>query len=194
MPAMSSIAPLTRAAANESQRKLFDAIEGHYGKLLDPVAVTAHNPAMLDAMLGFERNLARADRLPERLKQLVNLKVAALLGCPFCIDIGSHLAHQTGVTRAELLHLANYRASDAFSASERCAFDIAEIMTTGDGELDEATWRTARQHFDDAALVELFGVIAWENYRSRFNRAAGLQAQGFCSVGERAPSERGPVR
>jgi AhpD family alkylhydroperoxidase len=187
---MAAIAPLSINAASEAQRKLFGAIERHYGKLLDPVAVTAHNPAILEAMLAFERALTQANALSPRLKHLVNLKVAALLGCPFCIDIGSHLALTTGVTPAMLGALPTFADSELFTAAEKCAFAIAQVMTVGDGEMPAPMWQEARAHFDDAALVELLGVIAWENYRSRFNRAAGLQAQGFCAVAERAQSER----
>jgi hypothetical protein len=47
-----------------------------------------------------------------------------------------------------------------------------------------------RAHFDDAQLVELVATIAWENYRSRFNRAFDVRAVGyshgaFCVLPER---------
>jgi alkylhydroperoxidase family enzyme len=40
-----------------------------------------------------------------------------------------------------------------------------------------------RAHFDDAALVELATAIAWENFRSRFNRVFDVAAQGFSAEG-----------
>jgi alkylhydroperoxidase family enzyme len=46
-------------------------------------------------------------------------------------------------------------------------------------------------HFSAAQLVELTAVIAWENYRARFNHALDIGAQGFsegayCPLPERA--------
>jgi alkylhydroperoxidase family enzyme len=36
--------------------------------------------------------------------------------------------------------------------------------------------------FDPVQVVEITAAIAWENYRSRFNHALGIEAHGF-SVG-----------
>ncbi len=190
---MTAITPVTREAATDAQRAVFDRIEQHFGRPLTAVTVTAHNQAVLDAVLAFERAIARADRLGDRINHLVNLKVAALLGCPFCIDIGSHLARKAGLSSAALRDLPNYRESGEFTDAERAALEVAEAMTLGDGELDATLWLKLRDRFDDGQLVELFAVVAWENYRSRFNRAAGLQAAGFCTVADRAASEAAPT-
>lgn len=186
---MYAIQPLPEDRAAERHRPLFTRVRQRFGRDLAPFGVTAHNPAVLDAMMGFEQGVAAADRLPAALKHLVNLKVAALLGCPFCIDIGSHVARTDGVTADQLRDLPRFRDSNAYSAAERVALEAAEVMTVGSGEFEPATWEALRTHFDDGALVELLAVVAWENYRSRFNRAAGLQAAGFCSVSERAAAE-----
>lgn len=184
------IEPLSPESADDRQRALFDAVRERFGRDLPPVAVMARHPDIMAAMNGFEKALLRADRLPPRLTQLVNLKVAALLGCSFCIDIGSHLARQQGASAAALADLPHYRDSDAYSPAEQAALTAAEVMTVGDCVLDEATEQALRSHFDAEQLIELLAVIAWENFRSRFNRAAGLQAAGFCPVAERAASEQ----
>ena len=36
-----------------------------------------------------------------------------------------------------------------------------------------------RKNLDDRQLVELTAVIAWENFRARFNRGFAVEAQGF---------------
>ena len=187
---MLEIRPLAPEHADPSQRRLFEQARQRFGRDIAPLGVTAHNPAILSAMVGFERGMAGAECLPSVLKELVNLKVAALLGCPFCIDIGSHEARASGVTERQLRDLPRFATSPAFSASERAALTAAEVMTVGAGEFDAALSAALRSEFDDAALVELLAVIAWENYRSRFNRAAGVQAAGFCALAQRAASER----
>lgn len=191
---MHAIQPVSRESAGQAERAVFDLVQKRFGSVVEPVAVSAHSPAVLEAVMGFERAIARVARLPERLVHLVNLKAAALLGCSFCIDIGSHLALAGGVTRAMLRDLPAYRESPEFTAAERAALAAAEAMTLGNGEIDDALWPLLRAHFDDAALVELFAVIAWENYRSRFNRAAGLTAQGFCPLESRAAAESPAAR
>lgn len=186
---MNAIEPCDPSRLTEHQQALFAAVERRYGRVLAPVAVMAHNSAILDAMSAYEQAAMRTNALPPRLKHLVNLKAAALLGCPFCIDIGSHIARDAGVSDAAVRELPDFRSSKAFSPDEIAALSATEAMTLGSGELDDETWLQLRGHFDDAQLVELFATIAWENFRSRFNKAAGLQAQGFCPLGQRATAE-----
>jgi alkylhydroperoxidase family enzyme len=38
----------------------------------------------------------------------------------------------------------------------------------------------ARKHFSEPQLVELAAAVALENFRSKFNIAFGIEAQGFC--------------
>jgi AhpD family alkylhydroperoxidase len=187
---MPLIEPLSPELASDAQRAVLDAVRDHYGRDLAPVAVTVRHDAIMSAVSGFELALRRADRLPARLTHLLNLKVAALLGCSFCIDIGTHLVRQHGIPPAAVADLPRYQDSDAYSPAERAALAAAEVMTVGDCVLSEAAEQELRSHFNAEQLVELLAVVAWENYRSRFNRAAGMQAAGFCPVSERAASEQ----
>jgi len=50
-----------------------------------------------------------------------------------------------------------------------------------------------RKHFDEAQLVELTTMIAWENFRARFNRGFDVGDQGYsegayCALPERHPA------
>jgi len=38
------------------------------------------------------------------------------------------------------------------------------------------------EHFDDDAIVELTGLIAFQNMSSKFNAALGVPPQGFCRI------------
>jgi alkylhydroperoxidase family enzyme len=41
------------------------------------------------------------------------------------------------------------------------------------------------QHYSEAQIVELTAAIALENFRSKFNPALGVEAQGFCLLPQR---------
>ena len=45
--------------------------------------------------------------------------------------------------------------------------------------IPEHLFGTLREYFDEAQMVELTAVIAWENHRARFNHALGMGYQGF---------------
>lgn len=52
-------------------------------------------------------------------------------------------------------------------------------MSSTPARVDAAIFGEVRRYFDEAQLVELISAIAWENFRSRFNRALDIQAAGF---------------
>jgi len=52
-------------------------------------------------------------------------------------------------------------------------------MTKTPVDVPDQLFASLREHFTEQQLVELSSVIAWENYRARFNHAFGLEAQGF---------------
>jgi alkylhydroperoxidase family enzyme len=88
-----------------------------------------------------------------------------------------------GVTQRQLMELPQYETSDAFTDLERAAIDLAVAMAKTPAGVAETVTARLRTHFDEAQLVELASAIAWENYRSRFNRVFNVQSAGFCEGG-----------
>ncbi|MBI4636884.1 MAG: carboxymuconolactone decarboxylase family protein [Candidatus Rokubacteria bacterium] len=85
-----------------------------------------------------------------------------------------------GASEEKIRQVPSAATSDLFSERERVALAWAEAMTvTGRRVMDELFAR-ARAHFSEAELVELTAAAALENFRSKFNTALGIEAQGFC--------------
>ncbi len=163
--------PLARVALREARRRL--------GRVPESFAVTAHHQGILSGNAAFELALDRSHAVPTALKELASVKAASVVGCEFCLDIGSWLARTHGVTEAQLRELIGHRDSDAFTAEEKDVLDFAEAMTRTPVEVPEDLFARLRERFDERQLVELTGAIAWENYRARFNAAFDIGAQGF---------------
>ena len=84
-----------------------------------------------------------------------------------------------------LAEVANWRDSGQFSEAERAALDYAERMTITGERVDDALFARLKQHYSEAQIVELTAAIALENFRSKFNPALGVEAQGFCLLPRR---------
>lgn len=95
------------------------------------------------------------------------------------MDIGSAVGRAVGVTERQLHELASYETSDAFDGDERLAIDLAVAMLGEPVEIAPALRARLEARFTRTQLVELASYIAWEHYRSRFNRALGVQPVGF---------------
>ena len=84
-------------------------------------------------------------------------------------------------------------SSDVFSDAERDVVAYAEAMTREGCDVSDELVGRIRETLSDAELVTLTAWIALENFYSRFNRAFGIDAQGFCIVPteDTRPDEQG---
>lgn len=57
--------------------------------------------------------------------------------------------------------------------------DLATAMSRTPVAVDDELFGELAKQFDEAQLVELVAVIAWENWRARFNRTLGIESHGF---------------
>jgi AhpD family alkylhydroperoxidase len=135
------------------------------------------------AMAGLEIGMERAKRIDPRLRGLAELRVAALVGCAFCLDIGSSIVRNLGVPDAQLLDLNRHRESPAFSAREKAVLEYADRMTATPVDVRDEDVARLREFLDEGQLVELTAAIAHENLRSRMNHALGYGADGFSTGG-----------
>jgi alkylhydroperoxidase family enzyme len=87
---------------------------------------------------------------------------------------------QAGASEAKIAQVSHAAASDLFSTSEKAAIEYAEAMTVTGRTVDDALFARVRTHFSEAQIVELTAAAALENFRSKFNTALGIEAQGFC--------------
>ena len=85
----------------------------------------------------------------------------------------------------KLAEVTTWRDSTLFSEAERLALEYAERITYTDRKVDDALVDDLKKHYSEAQIVELTAAIAMENFRSKFNPALGIEAQGFCMVPKR---------
>jgi alkylhydroperoxidase family enzyme len=84
-----------------------------------------------------------------------------------------------GVSEQKLADLAVFEESRAFSELEKLVLRYAVALTRTPAHVSEDLFANLREHFSPQQLVELASAIAWENYRARFNRGFGIEAEGF---------------
>jgi hypothetical protein len=74
---------VTKARAGLFTRIVYWMAERMMKRLPEPVTVSAHNPQIFRAIVGYEYFLAKATRVDARLKALAGVKAATMVGCPF---------------------------------------------------------------------------------------------------------------
>jgi AhpD family alkylhydroperoxidase len=93
---------------------------------------------MMSGMGKFQQAMRKGNTVDERLKYLVELKGAQMIGCEFCVDLGSQICRNSGLSDAELLELPRYRQSELFTEREKVGLDYTVgVMRTPVDVTDE---------------------------------------------------------
>jgi len=98
------------------------------------------------------------------------------------VDINTASGEAAGIAEEKFAHLGDYATSPVFSALERLVLQYADGMTVSGHDVSDELFATLRTHFSEEEMVELTAHVAFENFRSRFNHALRIEAQGFCQI------------
>jgi AhpD family alkylhydroperoxidase len=148
------------------------------GSGMEPVEIWAHQPKMMVAMGKFNAAVRKGKAVDERTKNLVELKGAQMIGCEYCVDLGSQICRNSGFSEAELLALTHYRESDLFTDREKLALDYAVAVMRTPVEVTDELFDQMKTQFSDKQLVEITALLSVVNL-DRFNAAFGVGSAGF---------------
>src|SRR6188508_1365142 len=133
-------------------------IEGVSKSQAGPIVklVYRFGPRMMKKMTGmgrFNQAVRKGKTVDERIKNLVELKGAQMIGCEFCVDLGSQICRNSGLTDDELLALPRYRGSDLFTDREKTALDYAVGVMRTPVEVSDELFARMQTHFTDEQIV-----------------------------------------
>ncbi|MDH5275772.1 MAG: carboxymuconolactone decarboxylase family protein [Gammaproteobacteria bacterium] len=152
-----------------------------YGQVLVPGQLWGRVPRLFMAVALLYGALdSRRSLLDPVLRSLVTVRVSQLNWCRFCVDINSATLARRAGSMAKVEALEQWRTSDLYSPAERAALDYTEAMTITDRGVTDACMAELRRHFTDDAVIELTGLVAFQNLSSKFNSALDVPPQGFC--------------
>lgn len=152
-----------------------------YGQVLKPALVWARVPKLFLAVAALYGVLdRRGSPLSAVVRSLVTVRVSQINHCRFCLDLNAATLARRAGSMQKVDALESWRTSGAFDARERAALEYTEAVTYPDRGVSDELMNELRQHFDDDAIVELTGLIAFQNLSSKFNSALDIPAQGFC--------------
>ncbi|KUO56925.1 MAG: alkylhydroperoxidase [Alphaproteobacteria bacterium BRH_c36] len=154
-----------------------------YGQVLQAALLWARSPklfigvAVLYGMID-----RRSSPIDPALRSLVTVRVSQINDCPFCVDINSATLLKRGVSAEKVEALHVWRESLLFDERERAVLEYTETMTRSDQRVEDATVDRLRAHFAEDGIIELTGLIGFQNMSSKFNSALAVPSQGFCKL------------
>jgi alkylhydroperoxidase family enzyme len=165
--------------------------EPQSGSGIEPMEIWAHQPRLMIAMGRFNRAVRRGKSLDQRIRHLSELKGSQMIGCEFCLDLGSQICRNSGFSDEELLALVHYSSSELFTEREKAALDYTVAVMRTPVEVTDEVFARLRSHFSDEQVVELTALLTLVNL-DRFNAAFGIGSAGFSEGMVCVPPERPP--
>ncbi len=154
-----------------------------YGQVLTPGLIWGRSPKVFAAVaLLYGAVNRKKSPIPPALRSLITLRVAQINWCQFCVDINTATLLKRSGSMDKIDVLENWRESDVFDGKEKATLEYAEAMTSSGSKVTDQMVEQLRKYFDDDGIVELTGLIAFQNLSSKFNNALDIPAQGFCKT------------
>jgi len=163
--------------------------EPSIGSGLEPMEIWAHKPKLMMAMGKFNGAVRKPGALEARIRNLCELKGAAMIGCEFCVDLGSQICRHSGFSDDELLAIPRYTSSELFTDREKVALDYTVAVMRTPVEVTDDLFADVQKHFTTEQIVELTALLTLVNL-NRFNAAFGIGSAGFSEGMVCVPPER----
>ena len=151
------------------------------------IDTTAHHGLTSWSRLGADTFGYTAELSIDRgLAQLLRLRVAQLNPCSYCLNLHYEAARRAGIPRAKIDTLPAWWETKLFTPAEEAALAYTEALTRiGDSTADTAFQRyhdDLADHFDEAQMTEIIGVVLNMNVWTRLKLAEGampsLESEG----------------
>lgn len=154
-----------------------------YGAILQPGLLWARVPKLFAAVAVLYGVLDRkSSPLSPVLRSLVTVRVSQINWCRFCVDINSATLAKRSGSMEKVEKLAQWRESDLFDEKEKVVLEYTEAVTYSDQQVTDELIERLKGFFGDNTIVELTGLIAFQNLSSKFNSALDVPSQGFCKL------------
>jgi alkylhydroperoxidase family enzyme len=147
---MPRVAPVPLESIPPTLARLIE--KGRANRMLSstvPVRIWAHRPGIAAAWLSALEEMHLRSCLPERLRELVRLRIASITTCEACM-----VARKSDTVTAEDLACLSAE-HPRFTPAERVALRYAELFAGDYFAIDEALFTRLAEHFNTEQVVEL---------------------------------------
>jgi alkylhydroperoxidase family enzyme len=140
------------------------------GRMLNLYRMLLNSPPVAEGWLTLFTAIRQKAKLADRYRELATLRVAVLNGADYEFQAHIPFALKSGVTQAQIDQIRDGAAPAGLTPTDLAVLDYTTAMTRSI-RVDDATFASIREHFDEQEIVELTATIAGYNLVSRFLEA-----------------------
>ncbi len=175
---MKSVEPLSLedVAKDPELAEVFASRLARTGYVSNSLRVMARVPELVRAADGLVNATFFSGAVPTGLKMLMFLMFSSRWGCQYCQAHALVNVQKQGVPDAQIEQLWDFTTSDAFDTRERAALLLARDAALA-GTVTEVHFAGLREHYDDAEIVELAGVLSAGAFLNTWNSTMGTELE-----------------
>lgn len=121
----------------------------------------AHTPEISKGLVAFGGAMKSHRSLPDKLVELVRLRVAFHNQCRSCMAIRYQDGVDAGIDEDLVCSLEKPQEAKDLSDAEKAAIEYGELFATNHLAIDDSVYENLRKYFSEAEVVELSITVAW---------------------------------
>ena len=121
----------------------------------------AHTTEISKGLVAFGGAIKSHRSLPDRLVELVRLRVAFHNQCRSCMAIRYQDGVDAGIDEDLVCSLEKPQEAEDLSDAEKAAIEYGELFATNHLAIDDSVYENLRKYFSEAEVVELSITVAW---------------------------------
>ena len=121
----------------------------------------AHTPEISKGLVAFGGAIKTHRALPDRLVELVRLRIAFHNQCRSCMAIRYQDGVEAGIDEDLVCSLEKPQEAENLSDAEKVAIEYGELFATNHLAIDDSVYDNLRKHFSEEEIVELSITVAW---------------------------------
>ena len=121
----------------------------------------AHTPEISKGIVALGGALKTHRSLPDRLVELVRLRVAFHNQCRSCMAIRYQDGVEAGIDEDLVCSLEKPQEASDLSEAEKAAINYGELFATNHLAINDSVYDNLRKYFSEEEVVELSITVAW---------------------------------
>lgn len=151
---------LERDQVSAELKNVYDALLQQRGVVPNMFKTLAHTPGLALGVAGFLKSLLGDGALPGWYKELIAVRLSALLGSEYAVKGHALSARQKGASEVQIAAAKGDFESGPFSEVEKLGFRCADRLHRSARELDGEFYALLKSAYTDAQIVELIVTAA----------------------------------
>lgn len=165
---MSRIPPIADYE-NSELAPLFEQAEKWMSFQPNDGLLMAHKPTLLISFFSLAKAVYEEGLVSSGLKRMVGHITSLSAGCEYCSAHTALGASNQGVSEEKMKAIWDFQTSTLFSEKERAALNVALKSGMTPNQVSDVDFDVLKEHFSNAAIVEIVGVISMFGFLNRWN-------------------------